>query len=105
MCPYDPTSNVTQRIQAVADALLVLEDVSIRPQNFDLQLISLKLRIGVGYGAETLAVLAARDDEGTYYIGFVSATSVDAAFVAAMRKYKNGDVKWKLDEWRNDSGT
>jgi hypothetical protein len=77
-----------------------LSNLAEYPDWGEVTLEALKVRLGHGFGAETLIILNGVDSDGTPVVAFHSATTVAHAFIGAMRKFEDGDLNWRADEWR-----
>lgn len=66
---------------------------------------SIKLRIGVTDEVETLCIVEAVGGDGTPVVGFNGAQSPSEALIGAINRIRNGQMKWRVDEYRSKGST
>lgn len=86
------------------EALERLDRMMHHSYEADMELESLRLRLGISGSAETLVVVTALDAEGTRFVGFHSSYNVLDAFAGAIDRVYHGKIRWREDDYQPGSG-
>lgn len=88
------------REDRTAAALRQLDLMCMREYSGEYLVRAIKLRLGITDEIETLCIVEATDGSGQPVVGFNGAQTASEALVGAINRIRNGQMKWKVDEYR-----
>jgi len=90
--------------QRIGFDLLLLDRVSGEHWTGQVEIASIKLRMGLGTAVETLVVFTGVDEDGTPVVAFHGGAPASEALVGGLRRLVNGTLRWKVDGYRVGEG-
>jgi hypothetical protein len=88
-------------VRRSGNAMALLDRLAGGLEVHDVEVSGLKIRLGVTDQIETLVVVTAVGEDGTPLVGFNGSMVPSDALVGAINRVVNGQMKWRLDEYRS----
>lgn len=90
----------TARNERVATALSLLDRMCSTRWGGEYELQTIKLRLGTTDEIETLCIVEGLGPDGSPVVAFNGAQTPSEALIGALNRIKNGQMKWRADEYR-----
>lgn len=95
-----PDPQRSEHERRMVRGLMVLDRMCSGAYDGEVDVQTIKLKLGVADHVETMAIVTALGSDGTPLVGFHTAMEPSEALVGALNRVENGAMRWRIDEYR-----